>query len=704
MSGPGGVASNRECGYAARVTRPRSAFLVCALSLLSGCGGGDEGTGASDGTPGTRVAFDWSADFTLAEHFFDAPYPSDLRVDALGHPELAGFPNPKKLGVVDGLVQNAAEAVGFPVIPVAHFRFEGPVAPRSLDDLVAADVASPFLLVDIDASSKERGRLIPVIAETRPADPYVPENLLSLAPRPGFVLRAETRYAFVVLRSAQDADGKELGVPPALARLAAHRPKGDAEKRADELYAPMFETLETLGVAAKAVAAATVFTTGDVVAELESLSQKVLEKYDVVLSDLAEYPDAEAPELCILSGSVEMPEFQTGTPPFNTGGRIELDSEGRPVETRKEKAPFKIVLPKSPMPASGYPLLVNVHGSGGFSIAMVRPVGADGKPGLPIGPAFPYAHRGFAMAGMAMPVNPERLPGASETAYLNANNLAALRDTFRQGQIEIRLFLEALEKLEIPPSALGSCTGPSLPAGATAYRFDVDKIGVTGQSMGGMYTNIVAATEPHFKALVPTGAGGHWTHFIFHTPLSNGAFPGLLKLVLGGTEPLSFVHPVLAIGAGALEAADPIVYVPRVAQRPLPNHPVRPVYEPVAPEDSYFAQETYDAMALAFQHPQAGDAEWSSMQDALALAGLDGLRSLPLTNNLKSESGAAYTGAVLQFAPKGLPGEVPDGHAIYSRRDDVKYQYSCFMAEFFLKQAATIVPPKPDFTLPCEGL
>jgi hypothetical protein len=355
------------------------------------------------------------------------------------------------------------------------------------------------------------------------------------------------------------------------------------------------------------------------------------------------------------------------------------------------------------MPVGGYPLILNIHGSGGFSIAMVRPVADDGKPGLPLGPAFPYAKRGFAMAGSAMPLNPERLPGASETAYINSNNLSAMRDTFRQGQLELRLFLEALQKLEIDPAVLASCVGPTLPTGATHFKFDPDKLLVTGQSMGGMYTNMIAAIEPKLRAVIPTGAGGHWTHFIFHTPLQGGKFPALLSLILG-TDALTFdfLHPVMGLGAGALEAADPIAYIPRIAQNPLPDHPVRPVYEPVAPQDSYFSTETYDAIALAFGHRQAGTEIWPTMQQALALRELDGLLTFPVVDDLTSPSGAKFTGVIIQFEPKGVNGEVPDGHAIYSRRDDVKYQYGCFAQSFITTGHARVPPPVEDFSAPCE--
>ena len=301
-----------------------------------------------------------------------------------------------------------------------------------------------------------------------------------------------------------------------------------------------------------------------------------------------------------------------------------------------------------------------------------------------------------------MPVNPERLPGASETAYLNTANFVALRDTFRQGLIEMRLFLSALEKLQIDATVLSGCSGAALPAGATHYKFDLSKLVLTGQSMGGMYTNMLAAIEPRVKAAVPTGAGGHWTHFIFLTPLNNGLFPGALNLALSTKGTLNFLHPMISIAAATLEGADPVVYVPRISRRPLDGHPVRPIYEPSAPKDSYFATQTYDAIALAYGHPQAGDVQWDSMQDALALAGLEGLRTLPLEDNLKSEDGTAYTGAVLQFEPKAAPGDASaDGHAIYSRRDDVKFQYGCFAATF-LAGKARILAPKDDWKATCD--
>jgi len=132
------------------------------------------------------------------------------------------------------------------------------------------------------------------------------------------------------------------------------------------------------------------------------------------------------------------------------------------------------------------------------------------------------------------------------------------------------------------------------------------------------------------------------------------------------------------------------VFMPRIARRPLPGHPVRPIYEPVGLGDSYFPTEVYDAVALAYGHEQAGEVVWPSMQDALALADLDGVLDFPVENNLLSEAGETpYTGVVTQWEGDG----VWDPHAVYVRNDYVRFQYTCFLDSFFRTGTATVFPP-----------
>lgn len=657
---------------------------------------------------GTTAAFDLTADLTQGGQFYDFPYPSDLRLTEAGAPELRGFPNPHSVAVVDDLRGRAGDRTGFPVLPVAYFRFSAPLVKQDPEAVIPAAADAPVLLIDVDPASPERGALVPTVIDTPQADDYVPEHTLTVAARPGFVLQGRRKYAFVVMRDLGDADGKPLGVPPALASLRAGRsPGGALGAKAVDLYAPLWETLALIGVDTARVAAATVFTTADVVVDLYDLSESLRAAYHPQITGVHVDPDdGDAhPRYCELAAEISYPQFQRGVPPFDKtvdgAGRFEYDAKGLPKKQRDETALVSISLPRGEMPAGGYPLAVYVHGSGGYHNQVIdrgRTLTPDGEPTKGEGPAFVLAAHGIAAAGSAMPVNPERLPGADDIAYLNLDNVGAFPDTFRQGAIEQRMFLTALLDLRLDKaSVLGSaCTDVTLPAGATSLRFDPGKLAIMGQSMGGMYTNVIGAVEPRYTAAVPTGAGGYWGYFILKTSLVPGA-GALLQLLLKTDAELSFMHPAMHLLETAWEAAEPLVFMPRLARRPLAGHPARPIYEPVGKDDSYFPTVLYDAVVLAYGHPQAGEVVWPTMQEALALDDLDGLLDYPVVNDLTSANGDKYTGVVVQYFGDGIY----DPHAIYAQRDEVKYQYGCFLETYFATGTAKVLAPQALGT-PCN--
>jgi hypothetical protein len=691
--------------------------LLLAAGLLSACSSPE--THGNPTPSGATAAFDFSADLTSIDHFYDFPYPSDLRLTAQGTPDLRGLPFPSFLQTMETLRKVAMEHPGFPVVPVAYFRFSAEIPALDAKQVILADKGSPILLVDVDPASDQNGSLVPTVATTPPPDGWVSDNVLAAAPRPGFVLHPRRKYAFVVMKSLKDRSGKALGAPAALDDLRAGKaPAGAQGAAARDLYASLWPALAKAGVDGAGVAAATVFTTGDVVSDLADLTTKLGAKYPVTIDKLHVDPDdgASHPRYCELVGEVTYPQFQQGTPPFDTQGIFDPSDGGLPAKQRDEVAPLTITIPKGQMPASGFPLVLYFHGSGGLSTAVADrgtwrvvsdpTVCPDGKLDEWLGtmgcntkgegPAHVLAPFGFAMAASALPLNPERLKNAGETAYLNLNNLSAMRDTFRQGVIEQRLFLDALEKLTIDPATLGACAGITLPPGVSSYKFDVSHVFGQGQSMGGMYTNLISAVEPRIKAALPTGAGGYWSHFILVTPLIPDIAGKVGTVLLGTQEDLTFLHPGLHLFETAAEAIDPMVSMPRLARRPLPNHPVRPIYEPVGLGDSYFPTETYDAMALAYGHKEAGEVVWPTMQEALKLEGRDGIVAYPVVNDLTSESGAKYTGMVVQYHGDG----VYDPHALYSQLDSVKYQYGCFFSSF-LKTGTATVPAPAALGTPC---
>ncbi len=650
-------------------------------------------TSSAAGPPGATVMFDPDAQFAAENGFFDFPYPSDLRLTAAGNPDLEAFPNPD-VSILVGLKKAAQERRGFPVVPAGYFKLTSKPTFRDPEVLVEGGLKAPLLLIDVDPASPARGTAYPVVAQTPNADPYVPENLVAVAGRPGIVLAPNRKFAFVMTRAIGLESGAEPAPPAMLAALARGEvPDGAKGKQLRDLYAPLWETLDKVGVARADVVGATVFTTGDVVADNATLGDLVTKTYQPELTDLVleADPQNKQPDLCHVRAKIVLPQFQRGTPIFTTEGLFDLDPAGLPIKQRDETVPVSISIPRKPMPAGGYPLVIYFHGSGGVSRQLID----GGDPGDPPDrwPAGVLAVQGFGSAGQALPISPERVPGASDIDYINVNNFAAMRDTFRQGIVESRMFLAALSRVKIPAATLAGCSGPTLPAGETAYHF-ADNPHAQGQSMGGMYTNLVSASEKRIKLSVPTGAGGYWVYFILKTSTVPGA-AGLVALLLRTTEKLSFLHPALQIAETALEPIDPMVSAARVAHRPLEGHPARSIYEPVGLNDSYFPTTIYDAMDLAYAHPRVGDEVWPSMRDAQKLAGLDAPLTYPVKANLKSVDGQPYTGAIVQYAPNGY-----DGHGIYRKHDAVIYQYACFHASYRKTGTAVIPAPAPAGT-PC---
>ncbi|HEY5927499.1 MAG TPA: hypothetical protein VIV11_37700 [Kofleriaceae bacterium] len=630
---------------------------IVSLVALAACAGDDAPT----------VYFDREHANTPAT-FWDFPFPSDERLDANGAPDITGFPNPRNVPILSDLLSLVPDRRGWPTMPAVYFRFTHPVE-VSLD-IVYVGVEAPVALIDIDPSSPERGRVFPLKLRTLADDAYVTSNVLAAAPVPGIVVRANTKYAYVINRATIHKGFPEL-----------ERPDGFNES----LYPDLWTTLDLIGASRDTVVAATVFTTGDEIARIRSRSEAIRAGYEPTLTGVQLVGGDTYTGFCRLSAQITMPQFQTGTPPFDMGGRFELGDDDVPAKQADMTIPVVITLPKRTMPASGWPLYQFFHGSGGVSTGVVdlgySPTSAD-EPEPGKGPGYVVALHGIAAASSAMPVNPERLGNATDYSYLNINNLAAFPQTFQQGVFEQRLLLDALLALRVPDSVLAGCTG--IASGGGEHFFDPQKLVAGGQSMGGMYTNLVGAVEERFGALVPTGAGGFWNLMILESQIIPGA-RALLGTALGVDDSeLTFMHPAMNTVALAWEIAEPFAAMARIARRPLPGLPARHVYEPIAKDDVYFPTLIYDAAALAYGNQQAGPDVWPQTQTSLNYDGFGGRLDYPVTANLDGK-----TRVVVQFEGDGII----DAHYIYRQLETVKHQYGCFFATYFRDGVPTLPAP-----------
>ncbi|MBT9312921.1 hypothetical protein [Leptothoe kymatousa] len=670
-------------------------------------------------SPGAMVTFDLNADLQDQAEFYNLPYPSDFRLDAEGKPDLSGFPVlSRQFGLFKRLKTIASDRTGFPTTAAGYFRFDQPLETLDINQLIPAAVDAPILLIDIDRNSPDRGRLYPVVASTPASDPfYVPEHLLAVSPYPGIVLKSNRKYAYVVRDTLKDANGEPLQTTDTFAQLRQGKLiQGEIRRKflAYTLYQPLWETLDSLGVDRDSVVVATIFTTGDVVAEMAQLSDQMLEAYEPTIRDLTYDASQVISDLdyCKFTAKIRLPQFQKGFPPYfsyrEREGLFVFDEQGNLRRQRYQTIPVVITLPKTSMPAAGYPLVAYYHGTAGLSTQVVDrgPIPRPGRARLPDrGPADVVGAQGFASVASALPLNPERLTNLSARLfsdfldgriYLNPVNLSAYRDTFRQGVIEQRLLLEALGRLQIPLDALAACEGPTLPAGETHFRLQTDAVIALGQSQGAQYAVMMAAVEPKIQAVVPTGSGGFWA--LLFSSLAGPDGPDdiqdvgrLLRQFLERPEPLDHLYPALRLLQSSWEIVEPMVYMPRIAKDPLPGHPVRSIYQPVGQGDSDFPEEVFNAVALASGVQQAGPSLWPEMQGSLALGGLDGIISYPVSNNVVSETGVPYTGVVVQYEGDGIA----DAHTIFSQRTDVKYQYGCFMSSLPQFGMGIVVEPRP---------
>lgn len=670
---------------------------LASLLLLTACGAEPGQRVPAAGEVGVQVRFDLSAQPATV---FDHPWPSDARADDAGVAELAaGLPNPLDAAVVSQLTSILPDLDGAPQVPVVLLRFDGAVQPRAPEVVLpawSAATPSPLVLVDVDPTSPERGRTLPVVAQTLAQDLYVPSHVLALAPMPGVVLRPHTRYAAVVLRSANDDAGAPLGVPAVLRQLMnGGVPAGARGARAQAALASTWDTLETLGLPMTEVAAATAFTTADVVGAMAAHYQAVRAGFSPEISGWKLDPDdgAQHPRFCELHATLSLPQFQEGTPPFSTGGG--LIPPGPPQAVRFAEVPVVVNLPKGAMPAGGYPVVLYFHGSGGLSTQVVdrgpvQVVGGKATPGL--GPAHVLAQRGIATVGHALPLNPERHPGASDLTYLSLGNLAAYRGTMRQGTLEIGLLLDALTKAEIPPAALAGC----LPGLRGPVRLATTTVGAMGQSQGAVYLNLVSAVEPRIGAVVPTGSGAHWSRML----LLSDRLPirAIIAGLLGLDTPPTWLHPTLQVLQAAWEPVETLPYLSRVGARPLPGHPARHVFQPVGQGDSFYPEPLFDAMAVAYDHQQVGADVWPGMQQALTRVGRHAKASYPVANNRPVSGGGARTGVVAQFANDGVKG----GHYVFQQLEGIKHQYGCFFQSYFSTGVARLPAPVSPVGATCE--
>ena len=611
-------------------------------------GEADAGAPADAGfaeVPGTKAFF--TVPYPVDEaRFFNLPFPSDLRLKADGTLDLAGFPSGDGT-ITDYITLIAENAKGWATQGAAFFKFDAALDVGSLPaegDTMAA--TSPIFLVNVDGASAGKGTLYPLTFRfSAAALQYGTKNLLTILPESGFPLDAGTRYAVVITRAVKGADGKALGSRAAFEATKSAAPLDDADlEKARALHAPVYDYLETLGVARADVAAMTVFTTQDPYGELRRMRDW--------LQDDANLP-APAPKglkyaeskagFDIYTGTYTCLKFQSGAPPYDakgTGGFV-FDQNGDPVPQGEMDVRFALAVPTGAAPAGGWPIVQYVHGTGGDYYSFID----DGTAGE-------LAGEKLASISFDQPLHGDGAAGGRNTGNwnvdfetFNVGNLIAMRDNFRQSALDSVVLLRMTRALTVPASVA---------KGGAAIAFNPAKTYFFGHSQGGLTGPLFVSVEPGIPAALFSEGGGRFVISILEKtqPVD---IPKALKALLATNDPLDLYHPALNLLQIGAEPTDPANYAVHLVRRPPGASPVH-VFFTEGTKDPYTPPDAINALATA-AYVQLSKSPYSQDVPQLDLrwAGLGGaaIAENPISENCTPEDGKKATGALVMFKDEG---------------------------------------------------
>lgn len=608
----------------------------------------------------TRARTDYAL---TSSEFFAAPFPDEGRRGPDGAIDVSAFGQVPPSDLLERLVTIASEAEDFGTTSTIYLAFDRPLDPGVAAEALDVSEDAGVLLLRIAEGAEPH----PIeVRFTEDGGPWGAPNLLSILPLQGMPLEPGARYAAVVRERVRDAEGEPIGRSLALETIArGGTPEGMSEAAASA-HREALAFLEARGV--DDVAALSVFDTQDPTAPLFAWRETALDALPTLDAPLT--PLETHDEFCVYRSTVAMPIYQRGEPPFTDGegGDVRFEA-GAPVQQGTETARVLVTLPRRPMPAGGFPMVVFSRTGGGGDRPLVDR-GRRDESGEPVepgsGPARELAREGWAAISIDGPHGGLRnvTMGDEQLLIFNVANPRAMRDNIRQSAIELVLAAHLGPTLRVDASACEGLTE----ANAT---LSAERVVLMGHSMGATIAPLAMAVEPRFDALLLSGAGGSWIENVVHKQSPLPVRP-LAEAILGvaGRYELHEHDPTLMLLQWAGEDADPPVYGRFIRDRS--------VLMMQGIVDTYILPPIANATSLSLALDLGGQgledtdersAAFTPLEPLLPLVGAEA-RPLPLAGN----RGAAT--AVVTQHPEG---PIEDGHEVVFQTEGPKTQYRCFL-------------------------
>jgi hypothetical protein len=653
--------------------------------------------------------------------FFDHPWPSDYRLDANGNILLAGVYNPFAEPIVTAYVTSLTGAIkGFSTAAYGYMRFATDLDPTSLPATPTdtLDPSATVQLINVDPSSPEHDkRHVAQVSFRQASGDYWQADTLVVGPALGYPLLPNTKYAIVVTRGVRSTAGAAIGPSPDLSAVLGLTATSSTNKPVHDLFAPALADVVALGIPASNIAHFTVFTTNDPTAELFKVvdllpalvpAPTVLPNGAPGTSSFAGEDAGAANASSLVSDTADVspgiydvyqgwygpaPNFQQGTAPYlDSGGNFVFDSSGNAVLQNTFPMRFTLVVPNAgpcPMPASGYPILLYAHGTGGDFRSVI-----DEENG--VGDAMArqcIASMGIdeifsgARPGAPAPGDPNA-EGDEEVSFFNVGNPSAMRTNTRQSAIDIvtqaRLFTET--KMAIP--AATAVTGK-------AIVFDPTKLLFMGHSQGGLSGPLYLASHASALGGVLSGSSSSVPITLLDKTSPSPSVAGLWLFLLGLTQPsdvaeLTLFHPMMSFAQTVIDPIDPLVYMQYLIERPRPGHAPKSIYqtEGVNPDgtgDTYAPPQGIEVGSVAIGLPRQAPGVHTVVEEAWGGIGDLSIGSSGLAGNL-ADGGAS--GVLAQFVP--APND--DGHFVFFDVPACRLQAAQFAANLAASPQGKIPP------------
>lgn len=535
------------------------------------------------------------------EDFLDAPWPSDILVKKDGRLNLRTYPNPYNSQTLDEFLAIFQDAPGYSRNSVlafkvpAHGSAAAGVDPDTLPADATASVADDAAMFVVELAS---GRRLPIEHKVyAEGTSFYPPGTVAVNFLPGVVPAGP--FALVVTSAAHHNDGTPLGPSPVLRALLTC---GDVDESADvkDLDCAPYQQLakdlaEKQGLTVDDIALVQKVTPQDVRDQLLA-SHRAASALVPAISGLTARPDDARDPYIVYDGVITLAHFQAGEAPYESydgvsGGFVyDGPDDGfgpSPTVQSEEDVAFVLTIPKTPMPADGWPVVINGHGTGGsLESGIGRTAGNE---------AFHITAAGAAMLAISEPMHLGRngyREGQENVLTFNFFNPLAGRDNWRQSALEKVQLVNAVADLDFDD-------------GPVSRRFNADQIGYFGHSQGGIVGGQFVAVETRIRGSLLSGAGGGFASSMVEKVDPPPSIASILRLVLQmpDDEEIDLFHPVPALLQTFVDAADPLNYgaVWAELQQEFPRHLV----VTSGLQDTFTPRRNHFAMAGSFRLPLA---------------------------------------------------------------------------------------------------